>query len=641
VSNRSIQLEPSLAVGWYRFALAGGLMLAGALAWFAYADALHSQFQFDDEHAIVTNARIKNLRSFLQADFADMYFTAQRPVTDLTFALNYRTARLDPFWYHLTNLVLHLATALLVYFVTRRAARDSGSATPVAIAVAVAGLFALHPLQTQAVTYIVQRAECLASLLYLLAFLLLLKAEERRGLTRAAAYGGALVAFLLGLGTKIIVIVMPAAYLLYQLWFLRRHGQPNNSRGWLLSRQLLALAPLAAAGLAFSFVTLVGMRDYPSVGFSVPGVGVGHYILTQPRVVLTYLRLLFWPAGQNLDYDFRLSTSLIELDTLSAFVLLAIILGLAGAPAWWSKVSPKGEAAAAARLSSFGFFWFFLVLSPTSSFIPLADVIEEHRLYLASWGVFAAACAWIAAALHRLTPARAVVLGVAFTLFAWAVLAGLTWERNKVWRTKETLWRDVAAKSPNKARSHMNLGFALSLQGRREEAVREYRAALALGDRSLVRNQTLRNLGVSLFELGRLDEAIGVFRQALALFPADPDLLNNLAICLMDKGALDESASAAARAVAVDAKHGAAHNTLGEIALKKGNAAQALAHFLEAQRLDPDVPSRLFNVALARERAIGPRFACDDWRRYLAVEHDRHGWAEARNHIISLGCGNP
>ncbi len=639
--NSSSQPEMSLDTRWYRFALIGGLLFACALAWLAYADTLHSQFQFDDEHAIVTNTRIKNLRSFLQADIADMYLTAQRPITDLTFALNYRTARLEPFWYHVTNLVLHLATALLVYFVTRRAARDAGSAAPEAIAVAVAGLFALHPLQTQAVTYIVQRAECLASLLYLLAFLLLLKAEERRGLTRAAAYGGALVAFLLGLGTKIIVITMPAAYLLYQLWFPRRHGQLNDPRGWSLFQRLVALAPFAAAGLAFSFVTFVGMRDFPSVGFSVPGVDVFSYFLTQPRVVLTYLRLLFWPAGQNLDYDFRLSRAIAELDTLGALLLVVMILGVAGGLAWWSKRIVKGEAAAAARLSSFGLFWFFLVLSPTSSFIPVADVIVEHRLYLASWGILVGVCAWVAAALHRLTPARAVVVGVAVTLFAWAVLTGLTWERNKVWRTKETLWRDVVAKSPNRARSHMNLGFALSLEGRREEAVREYRAALALGDRSLVRSQTLRNLGVSLFELGRLDEAIAVFRQALALFPMDPDLLNNLAICLMDKGALDESASAAARAVAVDAKHGAAHNTLGEIALKKGNAAQALAYFLEAQRLDPDVPSRLFNVALARERAIGPRFACDDWRRYLAVERDSHGWAEARNHMISLGCGNP
>jgi len=641
VSNSSKRPELFLDTRGCRFALAGGLALACALALLAYADTLHSQFQFDDEHAIVTNTRIKDLRSFLQADFADMYLTAQRPVTDLTFALNYRVARLDPFWYHVTNLVLHLATVLLVCFVTRRAARDAGSATPVAIAVAVAGLFALHPVQTQAVTYVVQRAECLASFLYLLALLLLLKSEEGRGLTRAAAYGGALVAFLLGLGTKIIVITMPAAYLLYQLWFSHRHGQPNDPRSWSRSQRLLALASFAAAGLAFSFVTFVGMRDFPSVGFSVPGVGVGNYILTQPRVVLTYLRLLFWPARQNLDYDFRLSTSLAELDTLGALLLVVVILGAAGGLAWWSKRIVTGEAAAAARLSSFGLFWFFLVLSPTSSFIPLADVIVEHRPYLASWGIFVGVCAWVAAALHRLTPARALLVGVAVTLSAWAVLAGLTWERNKVWRTKETLWRDVAAKSPNKARSHMNLGFALSLQGRREEAVREYRAALALGDRSLVRSETLRNLGVSLFELGRLDEAIGVFRQALALFPTDPDLLNNFAICLMDKGALDESASTAARAVALDAKHGAAHNTLGEIALKRGHSEQALAHFLEAQRLDPDVPSRLFNVALARERAIGPRFACDDWRRYLAVEHDRQGWAEARNHMISLGCGNP
>ncbi len=625
----------------HRYAAIGGLVFACALSWLAYAGALNGEFQFDDEHAIVTNARIKDLGAFLPADFAAMYLTVQRPVTDLTFALNYRAARLDPYWYHVTNLLLHLATVILVYFATRRAACAAGCATPEAIAVAVAGLFALHPLQTQAVTYIVQRAECLASLLYLAAFLLLLRAEERRGLSRAAAYSGAFVAFLIGLGTKIIVVTMPAAYLLYRMWFRRRIGQATELRGWSLSQQLLALVPFVAAGLAFAAPMLTGMRVPSSVGFAVPGVDVVSYFFTQPRVVLTYLRLLFWPAGQNLDYDFRLSASLSEWDTLGAFLAVVMILVAALGLGWWSREGIKGEVGAAARLSSFGLLWFFLLLSPTSSFIPLADVIVEHRSYLASWGVVVGGCAWTAAALHRLARRRADVIAVALGLFVWVGLAGLTWERNKVWRTKESLWRDVAAKSPNKARGHMNLACALSRQGRLDEAVREYRIALALRDRSLVRSQTLRNLGAALFELGRLNEAIGVFRHALTLFPTDTDLLNNLAICLMDKGELEESSSVAARAVALDPKHGAAHNTLGEIAFKKGSPSEALSHFLEAQRLDPDVPARLFNVALARERAVGPRFACADWLRYLAVEPDSHARTEARRHMIGLGCDNP
>ena len=187
------------------------ILLVAALV---YARVLHGEFQWDDFSSVVENHRIRNLEQVL-AGFLPALIRSGRPVVDLTFALNHAAGGLDPFGYHLLNLAVHLCAVVLAYAFTRTVLRLAGVPRPLAVAIVVAGAFAFHPLQTQAVSYVAQRAESLASCAYLGALLLLLFAERRGwSLAGVAAYLLGFLVFVLGLGSKVIVVTLPVAYLL-------------------------------------------------------------------------------------------------------------------------------------------------------------------------------------------------------------------------------------------------------------------------------------------------------------------------------------------------------------------------------------------------------------------------------------------
>jgi hypothetical protein len=232
------------------------LALPLVLAVAAYARALGGEFQLDDFGSIVESPAVKDLGRALRG-FWPALARGGRPLTDLTFALNYAVGGLDPWGFHATNLAFHLAVVGLVFLFTRAGLRLAGSGAATGLAVAVAGLFALHPIQTQAVSYVVQRAEVLASGLYLAALLLLL-AAERRGRTAAgvAAWVAGFSAFALGLAAKAIVVTLPAAYLLLAAMVPGVAGRKALST-W--PRRLALIAPWAAFDLLFASAAMGGM----------------------------------------------------------------------------------------------------------------------------------------------------------------------------------------------------------------------------------------------------------------------------------------------------------------------------------------------------------------------------------------------
>ncbi len=419
--------------------LAAGLLAASILA--VYSNTFHAGFQFDDLINIVDNYKLRSLDNFYSI------LKSNRGITFLTFALNYAFGGLDVFGYHLINTLIHITNSILAYFLVlrtlERVSDDQGWTRRLAFFSAL--LFAVHPLQTQAVTYIVQRMESLASLFYLAAILFFIKSTEARGgVKRMLLYLAVALCYILGFYSKEIAITLPAVIVLYDLCFLR-----NKERGMLERWPLYAM--LAFLLLYFTISTVIplgGFNDLssesaalsghavesatgplaapqgpaaghnkqipPTAGFGVKTITPKQYLYTQFNVLLYYIVLLLVPVNQNIDYDFPVSRGLFEVPRTAhgtvlnipippPIVSLVVLLSIVGFALYLYR---RSQGASTERVVSFFILWFFIILSPTSSFIPIIDVIFEHRVYLASLGFFVIFTIAVDGAINRLLKTR-------------------------------------------------------------------------------------------------------------------------------------------------------------------------------------------------------------------------------------------
>lgn len=374
-----------------RFHLWAGLLIAIS-SLIVYSNTFHASFHFDDTPQIVENYSIRNLSNWFDI------VRGQRGIAMLTFAINYAIGGLNVVGYHIVNLAVHIANGILVYFLIFLTLGNIDSLKDKAkkIAIFTALLFAVHPIQTQAVTYIVQRMETLASMFMLIGILFFVKGTKTSNTSaRILLYGAVAVSYLLGFYSKEMAITLPALIFLYDYCFIA-----GNDIKKLIPR--LPLYVVLLVMLAFlAAPTFTGLKETPgeSVGFGVQSITPKEYLFTQFNVLIYYIALLFVPVNQNLDYDFPISKGLFEVPAVKdgtilnfpippAFISLMIILAIVGVALYLftrhaQRITQHG------RLIAFFILWFFIILSPTSSFIPIIDVIFEHRLYLASVGLFA------------------------------------------------------------------------------------------------------------------------------------------------------------------------------------------------------------------------------------------------------------
>lgn len=366
-------------------------LLIGILTFLVYSNTFYASFHFDDTPSIVENYKIRNL------DNVPGMLINNRGIPMATFAINYAIGGLNVIGYHIVNLAIHITNSIFVYFlvfltITRI---DSLKDRAKQIAVYTALLFAVHPIQTQAVTYIVQRMETLASMFMLIGLLVFIKgAGASKTSSRVLLYGAVAASYWLAFHSKEIAITLPAILFLYDYCFLSSNGRQNVTAR--LPLYLVLIAMLAF----FATRTLTGLQETPggSAGFNVQSITAKEYLFTQFNVLIYYITLLFVPVNQNLDYDFPVSKGLFEVPLVkdgtvlnipipppivSLIILMAIIgFALYLLTHYASRITHYG------RLIAFSILWFFIILSPTSSFIPIIDVIFEHRLYLASAGFF-------------------------------------------------------------------------------------------------------------------------------------------------------------------------------------------------------------------------------------------------------------
>ena len=486
-SSEASAASPLVSV---RTAAAVIVLVAGA----AYSGSFTGAFVFDDTTAIVRNPNIQQLGDPLKAMFGshDM-----RPVTSLTFALNYAVSGLKTWSYHAVNLAIHVAAALLLMGVVRRALLGprlrkefADAATPLAAAIVL--LWAVHPLTTSAVTYIVQRGESMMSLFYLLTLYCVARgaSSQRPWGWWIAAAGAAVV----GAGCKQVMVTVPVVALLYDRVFLAGSWRELVRRRWPVHTLLLgvwvALAALYATLAKGSFA-----------GFNVPGVTPMQYLLSQPEAILRYLSLSVWPKGLCLDYGWppvaTLATAKVPL-VKTAALLTATLLALWRRPAW-------------------GFLGasFFIILSPSSSILPLVDAAYEYRMYLPLAAVVAGVVmvAYLAgqSLLERIRSAESrqvaaqTLAGVAVVATVGA-LGWLTYRRNAVYTSDLAMYADIVRKRPGNPRGHVNLALAFHRRQAIDQAKQQYASALEAIDRRAQRFS----------EMGRDDLVRGVSRGALA-----------------------------------------------------------------------------------------------------------------------------
>ncbi len=585
-------MRPATALPWYRSPVFAALVLvaAGVLA---YLNSFAGPFVFDDEPSILRNPTIRSFATAWWPPAEGGLTVSGRPVLNLTLALNYALGGSAVGGYHALNLLIHLAAGLTLYGLVRRtllrpilAARFGRDAD--LIALATAALWLLHPLQTAAVTYVIQRAESLCSLFFLLTLYAVARHAELGAGRRwsVIAWG----ACLLGMGTKEVMVTAPVLALLYDRTFFAG----SFAAAWRERRGLY----LALAGTWILLLALVlatgGRGETAGFGTAITPLTYG---LTQLKAIAHYLQLAVWPAPLVLDYGTAVVTSWTE-------VLLPalIVIPLVAASAWYGlRGHPVGFCGLA----------FFLVLAPSSSVVPVAtQTMAEHRVYLplATLAMLAATAAW------RWLGRRGLV--------ALAVIAGalgfLTVQRNRDYATAIGLFEDTLAKVPGNARArallaeyylragrisdarhaleqaitalprvpemHNNLGNLCLRQGDFAAAVTHFERALTLKPED---PEFTNNLGNALIRAGRLDAGIAALESAVRLAPTEPTPACNLASAYAQVGRIDEALRLLRRLIQHHPADASGHNLLGHVLQSAGHRTEGIEHLREAVRLEP------------------------------------------------------
>ncbi len=456
-------------------------LIAGAtvavLAALVYYPCLSGEFVFDDHNAIQQSLLVRSiwpLSRFLTH--------SNRPLMDFSFAVNYAQGEYDSWWYHATNVGLHALTAIALYALALRTLRlpafaDRYSAWSQPIAWIAAAIFACHPLASDTVAYVASRSEGLAGLFYLLTILAYNTAiTADSSSTRTAAKWAVPLLTTLALASKEIAATIPLALLLYDFVFVGR-GDIRHTRARAATIAVSLIPLLLGGGYFVVRAFLTGSLSTPyqqSAGFGFDRYTPLQYLSTQFGVIVHYLRLLVYPTGLTFDYDWPLARTPFQLGVVLPLLLL---VGLTYAAVRALRSHP---------FYSFAFFFLLIVLAPTSSFMPLADLAVERRMYI-PLAAFALCAAALGADLARMVSSRsAAALGadlarmlssrsaapaaIAIALLVIGMFSATTHARATQWGDHLVLYEDAVEKTPGSPRVRLNLGVVHLNAGRRDEA---------------------------------------------------------------------------------------------------------------------------------------------------------------------------
>lgn len=559
----------------------GGIALVVFLGLLIYSNSFDCAFQFDDKHNITDNPAIRSLSSF--KDMWDLNHS--RFVSFYTFALNYHFNQLNVWGYHFINLLIHLINSCLVYglvlsmFRTPVLEKSTSARQSNAIALATALLFVSHPLATGAVTYIVQRMASLVALFYFSSVGCYFKGRLSAGTKRYLYYAGAIISTVLAVLTKENAYTIPFAIVLIELFFF------NTEKIKIVFTDRRVLLPLLglAVFLTFTIVTFsfkVLKPIAPSV-YNLQEITPGNYFFTQLSVLVKYLQLLILPINQNVDYDFPISQSLFEWKPLLSGIFLLGLLTL-GVLLYNRN-----------RLISFGIFWFFLTIALESSFIPISDVIFEHRTYIPSFGY----CIVFSVIMYSYVRNRSKTIANFLVVFFVLTNSVLAHQRNNVWKNEISLWSDVVSKSPDKARGYMNRGYAYGNAQQWKNAIADFSKVNEINPD--YHASAYYNLGYAYWSLGQKETCIDHFSKAIAIDSLYADAFYARGTAYYYSNQPDKANADYTTVIRIAPRYSRAYFSRGLLYSNLKDPGNAISDFNKAIEFDATIADYYFNRGIA------------------------------------------
>ena len=566
-----------------------------------YSNTFHASWHFDDEPNILDNKPL-HLNKLNWQNIEKTFFASiinddkiRRPIACFSFALNYYFGKDNVFGYHFVNLSIHfLASIFLFLFIYHSLnlplLKAKYGPNSYFIALLATILWTINPIQTQAITYIVQRMASMAGMFYIMSMYFYLKGRTSTNrLSMLSHYFFCFIAAILAFGSKENAAMLPISIFLFDLFIIQGLTKENIKKNSLILL-ILMLIPLSLALILKGpsmFTTKYLFSGYEQRGFT-----LFERLLTEPRIIIYYITLLLYPMPDRLCimHDISVSHSLINPPTtiIAIFTILIILILAIMKSKKWPFVSCC--------------IIFFFLNHIIESTIFALELIFEHRNYIPSMLFFVPIAILIVREIQFFSYKK--LMQIAISIFVILVLIGQghsSFMRNFIWKTEEGLWLDAIDKYPNMSRSHHNLGRYYADIGENEKAMIEYKIALNLkrGSHGETHHITHYNLALIYVKTGEEDKAIDHLHKAIAIDPRSADAYNNLAILLAKRGRYDDAFNLLTKSLTYSSNSSQAHNNLGFILLKTNLIEEAIIEFKKALDLKDEYPAALHNLGLA------------------------------------------
>jgi Flp pilus assembly protein TadD len=530
------------------------LILLASISFIAYSNSFHGAFQFDDLRTIRFNFSLRDLTDWNPL----IHYERFRPLLNATFALNFAFGKHHPVSYHVVNFSLHVANIILFYFLLRRIVTDHWTAFVSAL------LMAVHPLNTESVSYISSRSILLCTTFYF-AGILVFDSYVRS--SRKILIPVFVLLYFLGILTKEEAAMMPVAALLYNAFFFGW----KSIRGHRLFHTLTLLLLVCFGALRFTQIVTADQFPHP----------VATYLATEIKVSWHYLWLAVYPIQLNIDPD--VSPLSFGQPVVWIFLLLTAVVALV---LWRLRFKHP--------FVSFWGYWFWLNLLISSSFVPLNDFMAEHRVYISLFGFCACLGYLLVTVFQPRTDKRWFVQTVVIVIVLFYTIA--SYQRNRVWANELTLWLDSVEKSPNKIRPHLNLGGAYQQRNAHDLAIQEFRTALMLNPNVA---QAYSGLGISYLSKNDLVAAEESFEKALQMDPTIVDANIGLGMVHYRRGKYPEALEYLKPQLNRRAESVQVVGMIASSQMRLGQYAEAILSLQHYLRLRPGAAKAHYDLILA------------------------------------------
>ncbi len=593
--------QPALPVGSCNYRSVFGIcVFLVAAIWVVFGQTLGHEFvNYDDDQYVYKNPQVihgLNLKGIVWA-FTHNVNVNWTPLTVMSHMLDCQFYGLHAGGHHLTNLLLHAATAILLFLVLREM---TGALWRSAF---VAAVFAIHPLRVESVAWVAERKDVLSGLF----FMLTLGAYVRyvRKPPSLGRYLTVMFLFALGLMSKPMLVTVPFVLLLLDYWPLNRFGAAANHFS-ILRKLIVEKIPLIVFSIAVCMVTLLVQQQAKEISFS---LRISNALVSY----VAYCGQMFYPMGLAVSYPYPIHGLPIGKIILALLLLVAVSVGAF----CWRQKHPH---------FLMGWLWYLGMLVPVIGLVQVgAQARADRYTYLPQIGLYIL-LTWTVVELTASWRSRRWVLGGG-AMVVLAVLITCARAQTAYWRDSESLWAHTLACTSGNSIAHYNLGVVFAQQGRIKEAISQFQKALAIKPDYA---KPHFNLGNSFLQQGRMEEAIAYYQKALTINPDDEEVHNNLGNVFLQQGRIDEAISRYQKALAINPNYAEAHNNLGSAFRQQGRMEEAIAQFQKALEIKSDYAEVHNNLGVVFTQQGRMEEAISQFQKALEIKPD---YAEAHYNL--------